>query len=60
MGVSAFVRVELKDGTYHEDVGYGVSEGMRSKGMYIRCVGMGCLKGCALKVCVSDVWVWGV
>ena len=62
MGVSAFVRVELKDGTYHEDVGYGVSEGMRSKGMCIRCVGMGCLKGqgCALKVCISDVWVWGV
>ena len=30
VGVCAFVRVQLKDGTYHEDVGYGVSEG-RSK-----------------------------
>jgi len=27
------VRVELKDGCYHEDVGYGTSEGMRSKAM---------------------------
>jgi len=27
--------VQLKDGTYHEDVGYGVSEGMRSKALSI-------------------------
>ncbi len=31
-GVSAVVRVQLKDGTFHEDVGYGVSEGLKSKG----------------------------
>ena len=31
MGTSATVRVELKDGAYHEDVGYGTCEGMRSK-----------------------------
>ena len=30
--------------------GYGVSEGMHSICMYIRYVGMGCLKGCVLKV----------
>ena len=35
IGVSTFVRVQLKDGTYHEDVGYGVSEGMRSKALSI-------------------------
>ena len=35
VGVSTFVRVQLKDGTYHEDVGYGVSEGMRSKALSI-------------------------
>ena len=35
MGVSTFIRVQLKDGTYHEDVGYGVSEGMRSKALSI-------------------------
>ncbi len=35
VGVSAFIRVQLKDGTYHEDVGYGVSEGMRSKALSI-------------------------
>ena len=35
VGVSAFVRVELKNGAYHEDVGYGVSEGLRSKGLSI-------------------------
>ncbi|KAK7496217.1 hypothetical protein BaRGS_00012627 [Batillaria attramentaria] len=33
VGVSALVRVQLKDGVYHEDVGYGVSEGMRSKAL---------------------------
>ncbi|CAB4069630.1 RAD52 [Lepeophtheirus salmonis] len=33
VGVSAFVRVQLKDGSFHEDVGYGVSEGMRSKAL---------------------------
>lgn len=35
VGVSAIVRVQLKDGCYHEDVGYGVSEGMRSKALSI-------------------------
>ena len=34
-GVTSFVRVQLKDGAYHEDVGYGVSEGMRSKALSI-------------------------
>jgi len=33
VGVSAIVKVQLKDGSYHEDVGYGVSEGMRSKAL---------------------------
>ncbi|XP_048865735.1 DNA repair protein RAD52 homolog isoform X2 [Brienomyrus brachyistius] len=33
VGVSAFVKVQLKDGSYHEDVGYGVSEGLKSKAM---------------------------
>lgn len=33
VGVSAFVRVQLKDGSYHEDVGYGVSEGLKSKAL---------------------------
>ena len=33
IGVSSTVRVELKDGTFHEDVGYGVCEGMKSKAL---------------------------
>ncbi|KAM4819852.1 DNA repair protein RAD52 homolog isoform 2-T2 [Thomomys bottae] len=33
VGVCAFVRVQLKDGAYHEDVGYGVSEGLKSKAL---------------------------
>ena len=33
--MSTFVRVQLKDGAYHEDIGYGVSEGMRSKALSI-------------------------
>ena len=35
VGISTFVRVQLKDGAYHEDIGYGVSEGMRSKALSI-------------------------
>ncbi|KAF8518349.1 RAD52 DNA repair protein [Hysterangium stoloniferum] len=31
-GVSAIVRVTLKDGVYHEDAGYGVAENVKSKG----------------------------
>ncbi|CAJ1056921.1 DNA repair protein RAD52 homolog [Xyrichtys novacula] len=33
VGVSAFIKVQLKDGAYHEDVGYGVSEGLKSKAL---------------------------
>ncbi|XP_070192883.1 DNA repair protein RAD52 homolog isoform X2 [Littorina saxatilis] len=33
VGVSALVKIQLKDGAFHEDVGYGVSEGMRSKAL---------------------------
>jgi len=33
VGTTATVKVQLKDGAYHEDVGYGVSEGMRSKAL---------------------------
>ena len=38
VGVSAFVKVQLKDGVFHEDIGYGVSEGMRSKALSIEKV----------------------
>ncbi|XP_072291122.1 DNA repair protein RAD52 homolog isoform X2 [Eucyclogobius newberryi] len=33
VGVSAFIKVTLKDGAFHEDVGYGVSEGLKSKAL---------------------------
>ena len=33
VGTSAIVKVMLKDGAFHEDIGYGVSEGMRSKAL---------------------------
>jgi len=33
VGVSAFVKVQLKDGVFHEDIGYGVAEGMKSKAL---------------------------
>lgn len=32
IGVTALVKVTLRDGTYHEDIGYGTSENVRSKG----------------------------
>ncbi|KAI0036102.1 DNA repair protein Rad52/59/22, partial [Vararia minispora EC-137] len=31
-GISATVRVTLRDGTFHEDVGYGTAENLKSKG----------------------------
>ncbi|XP_062891357.1 DNA repair protein RAD52 homolog [Mobula hypostoma] len=33
VGVSAFVKVQLKDGCFHEEFGYGVIEGLKSKAM---------------------------
>lgn len=33
VGVTAIVRVTLRDGVYHEDVGYGMLENSKSKGM---------------------------
>jgi hypothetical protein len=30
--VNAVVRVTLRDGVYHEDVGYGVADNAKSKG----------------------------
>ncbi|KAH9074148.1 Rad52/22 family double-strand break repair protein-domain-containing protein [Lactarius deliciosus] len=32
VGVTAVVKVTLKDGTYHEDIGYGNGENLKSKG----------------------------
>lgn len=32
VGVTAIVKVTLRDGVFHEDVGYGVLENSRSKG----------------------------
>ena len=32
IGISAMVKVQLKDGAFHEDVGYGSSEGMKYGG----------------------------
>lgn len=32
VGISCMVRVYLRDGTFHDDIGYGSSEGQRSKG----------------------------
>jgi DNA repair and recombination protein RAD52 len=33
LGISALVRVTLKDGTFHEDIGYGSIENAKSKAM---------------------------
>ncbi|KAJ9063650.1 DNA repair protein rad52 [Entomophthora muscae] len=32
VGISSLVRVTLKDGSYHEDIGYGMMENSKSKG----------------------------
>lgn len=31
-GVAAFVKVELRCGAYHQEIGYGISEGVPKKG----------------------------
>ncbi|RKP11150.1 hypothetical protein THASP1DRAFT_27068 [Thamnocephalis sphaerospora] len=33
VGVSAIVRVTIKNGAHHEDIGFGMAENMKSKGM---------------------------
>ncbi|KAH9975337.1 Rad52/22 family double-strand break repair protein-domain-containing protein [Lactifluus volemus] len=33
VGVTAVVKITLKDGTHHEDVGYGTGDNLRSKGI---------------------------
>jgi recombination DNA repair RAD52 pathway protein len=33
VGVSALVRVTLRDGAFHEDIGYGALENAKGKGM---------------------------
>ena len=38
VGVSTIVRVTLKDGTFHEDIGYGQMENSRIKGAAIEKV----------------------
>ena len=35
VGVNACLRVTLKDGSHHEELGYGLSEGLTSKGASI-------------------------
>eukprot|EP00124_Ichthyophonus_hoferi_P003768 Ihof_evm5s351 gene=Ihof_evmTU5s351 len=35
VGITAVVRIQLKNGAFHEDVGFGVSEGMKSKALSI-------------------------
>ncbi|EPZ33873.1 hypothetical protein ROZALSC1DRAFT_28620 [Rozella allomycis CSF55] len=35
VGVSCLVRIFLKDGSFHDDIGYGNAENMRSKGLAI-------------------------
>ena len=32
IGVTALVKITLKDGTYHEDIGYGTGDNLKSKG----------------------------
>lgn len=39
MGVTAIVRVQLRDGTFREDCGYGKAEGVKSKGDALEKVG---------------------
>lgn len=37
-GASAIVRITLRDGTYHEDTGYGMIENLKGKGACLQKV----------------------
>lgn len=39
VGVSATIRVILRDGTFHEDIGYGLLENAKQKGPALDKVG---------------------
>ena len=52
VGVTAIVRVTLRDGVYHEDVGYGILENSRSKGAALDKVSAAV---CSLLSSLSDV-----
>ena len=39
VGITAIVKITLRDGTYHEDIGYGTGENLRSKGAALDKVG---------------------
>jgi DNA repair and recombination protein RAD52 len=39
VGVTAVVKVTLKDGTHHEDIGYGTGDNLRNKGAALDKVG---------------------
>lgn len=41
VGVTAIVRVTLRDGAFHEDVGYGMLENSKSKGAALDKVHVG-------------------
>jgi hypothetical protein len=45
VGVTAIVRVTLRDGVHHEDVGYGLLENSRSKGTALDKVCVDILSG---------------
>jgi DNA repair and recombination protein RAD52 len=39
VGITAVVKITLKDGTHHEDIGYGTGDNLRSKGAALDKVG---------------------
>jgi len=50
VGVTAIVRVTLRDGVFHEDIGYGMLENSKSKGAALDKVRFNVLvRGCYLK-----------
>jgi DNA repair and recombination protein RAD52 len=51
VGITAIVKITLKDGTHHEDIGYGTGENLRSKGAALDKVGY--LFGCFMVMTVA-------
>jgi DNA repair and recombination protein RAD52 len=50
VGVTAIVRVTLRDGVFHEDIGYGILENSKSKGAALDKVSLFPLSQCRLSM----------
>ena len=57
VGVTAIIRVTLREGVYHEDIGYGTADNSPSKGQALDKVSISCLPPRMRRVNVISSWL---